>query len=170
METSISETTEQNVRPQFLKVVCIISFIGCGLMILLSLMGLSGLFMSAEDMLKTPYYASLQSKFPEAYQLIADALQYKNIKAITDFLVPCISMFGVIQMWKMRKRGYYIYLVGEFLPYIIGPLILSENYFDAMLMPLGDTGHTVKIVIMSVIIVFDILFIAVYGLNFKHLK
>jgi len=53
METTISNTIEeQNVRPQFLKTLCILSFIMCGIMFLFGLMGLTNLFVSAEDLVQ----------------------------------------------------------------------------------------------------------------------
>ena len=51
METSTFDVEEINPRPQFLKVLCILSFIMCGILILMALLGLKNLFLSPEEIM-----------------------------------------------------------------------------------------------------------------------
>ena len=168
METSISETTEQNVRPQFLKVLCILSFIMCGIMLLFGLLGLKNLFMSADDLMAMN---PMISKLPaDSYQMILDSMQYKDVNAILALLIPVISLTGVIYMWKLKKGGFYIYLIGELLPYILSPLTKSMSMMYAMSSLWGDKGTMIINVFVGLVVVFDVLFIILYALNLKHMK
>ncbi len=171
METNTLELTTTNPLPKFLKTLCILSFIMCGLMLLFGLMGLKNLFMSAEDiMAMNPYMQKMQDNNPESYQAILDSMQYKNISAIMGFLVPLISLTGVIYMWKMKKTGFYIYLIGEVLPYLVVYLTSGLSVMYASTSMMGDKGEMIINIFLGSVVLFDIVFIILYALNLKHMK
>lgn len=171
MENLTPETLEFDQRPQFLKTLCILSFIMCGIMLLFALVGLKNIFMSPEEIMgMNPYLQTMQDENPTAYQALLDSMQYKNINAILSFVMPLLSLWGVILMWKMKKTGFYIYLVGELLPYITVAIFNGMSAMYASTAMMGDKGTIVMNVIIGMIIVFDILFIVLYALNLKHLK
>ncbi len=160
-----------NERPQFLKVICTLSFIMCGLMILMGLFGLKNLFLSPEEIMgSNPYLQTMQDNNPMAYQAMLDSMQYKNMNAIFSLITPLISLGGVILMWKMKKSGFYLYLVGEFLPYISIALTSGISAMYASVSTLGEQGTTIINVFIGMVVIFDILFVVLYAVNLKHLK
>ena len=77
-----------------------------------------------------------------------------------------LCLYGSILMWKLKKQGYYFYLIGEILPIIIGIIMMSmmtwpqSGGFVALSMKIG----------YYVSIGLGLLFIGLYSLNLKHLK
>jgi hypothetical protein len=116
-------------RPTFLTVLCILSYIGCGLSIISSLMQLA----------TTP------------------------LAGVLNLVASLICLFGVIQMWKLKKMGFYLYLVGEIAPLIITFATLG---FAAMFSFAGGF----MALIAGLMSIFPILFIILYALNLKHLN
>ena len=172
MENLSTETIELTpARPQFLKVLCILSFIMCGLMLLFALVGLKNIFLSPEEILgANPYMSTFQDNNPTAYQTLLDSMEYKNINAIISLIIPVISLIGVIYMWKLKKMGFYIYLIGELLPYITVFLTHGVAVMYASASMMGDKGEMFINIFLGCVVVFDILFIALYAMNVKHLK
>ncbi len=171
MEATTLELSETNQMPKFLKVLCILSFIMCGIMLLFALIGLKNLFMTPEEILgMNPYMQTMQDNNPEAYQAMLDSMQYKNVSAILGVIMPIISLFGVIFMWKRKKSGFYIYLVGEFLPYLTIFLTNGLATMYAATSQMGENGTMAINIFIGMVIFFDLLFVVLYGLNFKHLK
>ena len=171
MENLSAESLETNERPQFLKVLCILSFIMCGIMILFALMGLKNLFLSADDiMASNPYLQTLQDNNPTAYQAILDSMQYKNLSAILSLITPIVSLIGVIYMWKLKKMGFFIYIFGELLPYITTILTGGMSVMYASASAFGENGQMAINVFIGLVIIFDVLFIVLYAVNLKHLK
>ncbi len=171
MENESFDSIVMNERPQFLKVLCTLSFIMCGLMILMGLFGLKNLFLSPEEIMgSNPYLQTMQDNNPMAYQAMLDSMQYKNMNAIFSLITPLISLGGVILMWKMKKSGFYLYLVGEFLPYISIALTSGISAMYASVSTLGEQGTTIINVFIGMVVIFDILFVVLYAVNLKHMK
>ncbi len=125
MEEQNVPTTNQ--RPQFLTVLCILSYIGCGLAIIGGLMSIG------------------------------------KISGIINLLAALICLYGVLQMWKLKKIGFYFYLVGEITPMIVGIVTLG---FAGIFSFAGGFFA----MIAGLMMIFPIVFIILYGLNFKHLQ
>ncbi len=137
----------------------------------MALLGLKNLFLSPEEIMgNNPYMNSLQENNPEAYQAMMESMDYKNISAIINLFLPIISLTGVIYMWKLKKAGFYLYLLGELLPYLTIFLThgLAAMYAGTAVM--GEKGAMIINVMIALVIIFDILFIILYALNLKHLK
>jgi hypothetical protein len=87
-----------------------------------------------------------------------DALiKYGQIDYIINAVCVIICLIGVLMMWKLKKTGFYIYVVGE-----IAPAIFSF----ALLGGFGALGTMAMIAGL----IFPIAFIIMYALNLKHLK
>ena len=103
-------------RPKLLTVLCILSFIGIGIMVLGGALGYMSMKMFASGTLQEMVAQSgdanasssieeLQAKLDET-GLTADQLASQMLVAIVFSL---ISLVGVIMMWKLRKPGFYVY-------------------------------------------------------------
>ena len=124
-------------RPTFLTVLCILTFIGSGLSTLLFILATIA-FTAMADLL---------SKVPGMDGLLSGGIAFFAVFAI----LAGASLFGAIQMWKLKKMGFYLYVGANVLAFVL-PLLWIKMPFNAMgLVWLG-------------------LFITLYGLNLKHLK
>jgi hypothetical protein len=110
--------TGLKTRPQFLKVLCILSYIGIGINILVALFGLlySSMLDGPNDSSSSPLSFFAQSGF----------MSLKNL------LIELTSLAGVFLMWRLKKVGFYIYLSAEsFLYFEFIYLISSHNFGSA---------------------------------------
>ncbi len=145
-QTQTNTGTEAAKRPVFLTVLCILSFVAAGLAILgyitvITVMGAVTAGASALEGMAADSGATMTYTGPSA------AMTWAYI--IVGFVTVLISLYGVIQMWKLKKMGFYLY---------VGASVIS------MVMGIIYSGFGVMAV------VFPILFIVLYGLNLKHLK
>ncbi|NVO04438.1 MAG: hypothetical protein HXX09_17215, partial [Bacteroidetes bacterium] len=75
---------------------------------------------------------------------------------LSNIVFALLCLIGVLLMWKLKKAGYIIYLIGEVVPLIL-PLILMHNSFY------GLQNLILGFLISSA-------FIVMYSLNLKHLS
>ena len=123
-EQNVQQT---NQRPTFLTVLCILTFIGSGLSLLFGLIGL----------VAAGALESVSAYLPVG----VDSGLFKSIILI---ILMAGSLYGAIQMWKLKKLGFYIYAAANVVLLILGFSIWS--------------------------LIFTALFIVLYGLNLKHLE
>lgn len=180
MGTSPFET-EQSGRPKFLKVLCILTFVGVGLVLLLSTFGVnSAFFTSAEDKAITREQTVEQvlKMNPEAdeelvYSVLMDSEKYEASNLISGALCALISLAGALMMWKMQKTGFYIYMVGELLGYVITLVMHGMEGMNAGIKAAsiwGSFSENLAIGSMVLVILFDVAFIVMYAMNLKHLS
>jgi hypothetical protein len=163
------ENVSEIERPQFLKVLCILSFIGCGIMLLFGLFGLKNLFHTVEELASEQNMMQLQQMSQEGYDAAVNALQYKNINAIFGLLTPLLSLFGVIMMWNLKKAGFILYVFAELLPYLLIFLTTGLKSVTAM-GGMMENFQSIIYVVMIMVVVFDLAFIIMYSLNLKYMK
>ena len=101
MEEQNVQTTNQ--RPTFLTVLCILTFIASGLGLLFGLIGLVA--------------AGAIESFSQYLPVGVDGGIFKSV--ITLALIAA-SLFGAIQMWKLKKLGFYIYSAANVILLILG--------------------------------------------------
>lgn len=119
---------EVKKRPEFLSVLCILTFIGSGLGVLFSLLGVLGI--------------GALAGFAEKFGAPAEA--GFAIKPILIVVFSAASIYGAIMMWKLKKIGFYVYVAAQILIVAFGWSIMA--------------------------LVFAVLFVVLYGLNFKYLE
>jgi hypothetical protein len=143
----MSESTPQAVdipskRPFLLTLLCILSFISNGLMVIV---GLAGIFTSG-------YISGLMEEYSKGYETIG-----REMLLIISFLVLLVfglKLWGVILMFFGRKGGYIMYLIPSGLLMILNIVLVFATYNPAF--------------IASLLI--SIIFIVLYGLFLKNMK
>ncbi|MFL5753090.1 MAG: hypothetical protein ACJ76F_06770 [Bacteroidia bacterium] len=174
MET-LNDSTENNMapaRPEFLKVLCILSFVGIGIVLLMSLAGLPKLFQSPE--MRMAEMEKMEQISPGFMEKMAPILGDPNYtaKAVSkfciDLLFQVLSLIGVLQMWKLRKRGFYIYMAGELLPYVTSLIFADQS--AAIINSLPQTIAKIAYVVIGIFVIFDLVFIFMYSRNLKYMK
>lgn len=154
---------EQGKRklPALLNVLTILTFIGCAIGLYLS----ASNFMNAEKAI---------AEFDKATQELADAPQWtKNFTGpearemvvkgyenrIPILIIGLISiglcLYGAIEMRKLKKQGYTLWLIGEVLPWIGTVLFIGLGFFKTF---------------YALMMLFPAIFILLYTLQRKHLR
>jgi hypothetical protein len=150
---------KKSERPTFLTVLCILSFIGNGL----------GLFQGAMGLLMVGIWSQMFNALNRNGAKMGQAqVEVQNVfNSITWFslmfiVASVLCLVGAILMWKLKKSGFILYVLGQCLP-VLGTLFLFGFMFSG-----PAVGFGVMVSIFSAI--FPIAFVIMYGLNLKHLK
>lgn len=164
--------TEQNTsveapkRPQFLTVLCILTFIGSGIGVITSIMSYfaakaagaiaQGFSEGMNKLADGQGGQQMDAAMASANASINATVKWGATVAIIGIIGALICLFGAIMMWKQKKTGFYIYLIGEVAPAIASIALLGFGL-------LGGMG-------IAMSLVFPIAFIIMYGLNLKHMS
>ena len=164
--------TQQTVdtRPTLLTILCILSFIGLGLGIF---NGLSGILFgtasnSFQPFIEEAYEEALHEMdmedLPESaenfvinlFDVLLKAIENISLISLLSVLAHGLALAGVIMMWNMSRRGFYIYTAGKAIYLLIPFTILGFNIITALF--LISSGFFITI------------FIILYAINLKYLK
>jgi hypothetical protein len=155
----VQQIERKGERPTFLTVICVLSFIGNGL----------GLFQGTMGLLMVGIWNQMFKALSKSSKGMGQAqAEVENIfNSITWFsmmfiVASALCLVGAILMWKLKKSGFILYVLGQCLP-VLGTLFLFGFMFSG-----PAVGFGVMISIFSAI--FPIAFVIMYGLNLKHLK
>ena len=134
-------------RPVLLKILCILSWVGSGIQIFSST--IYSLFIN--DTVKQEFFALLPNK--EVIDMYEKLFILLDSTSIWYLILYLINIAVVHMMWNSKLNGYYGYIFTQILillvPFSVNPFNLSQ---------------------FAVSLIFPIIFILLYGLNFKHFK
>ena len=97
-EQVTNQTAGTKKRPTFLTVLCILTFIGSGLGLLFSIIGV----------VASGAISGFASKLP-----MSTVSGVGMGKSIGILLMYAGSLFGAIQMWNLKKLGFFIYAIAN---------------------------------------------------------
>lgn len=169
------ENTEiiPNEKPQALKTLCILSFIGCGLIFILSLMSIPNILKSDE---KKQQEIEQVRGFSEE---MADQLEMQYMdpsyktrmisKLVIDIGFLTLTFVGVLMMWRLKKTGFYIYAASEILYYFSG-FITGQGDPMKMMDSFPGFMKNIAFVVLGLMVVQDLLFIFLYWRQTKHMS
>jgi hypothetical protein len=176
MESNLNEfEQEPRLRPSLLTVLCILTFIGSGWTIISSAYGYSTssrsvrIFSSGRERMTDD--STLQkdsvverghknrSVFGQKMMLsLSKIMTEENIRksAIGSIVSALCTILGAVLMWRLRRNGFYLYIVGILIGLAV-PFYLYGN-------------NLLAIGISSFSSFFGLVFIALYALNIKNLQ
>ncbi len=150
--------------PNFLKVLCILTFVGSGIGILGAIYGVFTTdatiksLENSQDLLN-----GMNSPMGDMGGMIEATKKWGMLSNIFNLLASGLCLAGALLMWKLKKMGYVSYLVG-----VIAALIPAF----LMMGSLASTGGFMGI-FMNASFIFAILlnvaFLIMYSVNRKHL-
>lgn len=100
-----------------------------------------------------------------ALQILGNLMIIGTTAGIIGIAAALGCLFGVLQMRKLKKTGFFIYSIFEILPTIYGLITLGGAMFS-----LGGLGGGIMAIYTFASALFPIIFIILYAVNFKHLK
>jgi len=135
--TTITNENEVVKRPGLLTVLCILTFIGSGLGMLVYLL----LAVAAGTL------GAMLSGIPGLGSMIAGG----GIALFASGLILSLgSFFGALKMWKLKKLGFYIYVVAQVLMLIL-PVIFGAPFslFGAVITAVFVILYALNLKVMS---------------------
>ncbi len=167
IQSTEQPATNQPARPLFLTVLCILTFIGSGLSIISNSFSYitadtrADLVQAAMDDAKNKIEEEGNANSGIAKKIFSDTsdlVKPENMKKSNLFsiLAALITLFGAVLMFRLKKTGYWLYIIGTVLG-IAGPMyVFGENIISML--------STIFIGIIGIV------FVILYGLNLKYLK
>ena len=146
-----------------INVLSILTFIGSGLAILINLWYFSSAkkfydmtLANQDQVAKAPAFVrGLQGSDPIG---VAQRTYENRVPIVVLGMVACIlCIIGAVQMRNLKKTGFYIYLIGEILPIIVGFIFIGFAAYTGVFQVIGT-------------FLFPAVFIILYATQLKHLK
>jgi hypothetical protein len=151
---------QKNKLPQFLNVLTIITLVGCAIELISSVWR----FTSAEKSYNQVLEAQKQMEGapdwvkkmagPEALEIARKTVENKTPLLLVTLAGTALCLWGALEMRKLKKQGFLLWTVGEFLPIIGSVIILGTGVFSGL---------------AAFILLFPIIFLIMYAVNRKHL-
>lgn len=149
-------------RPVFLKVLCILTFISCGLGFLSATYGLTTQSKMVESLKYIPR-PGRDNAFINVIDHIDDIVKWSTIGNYLSLANCLLCLGGALLMWNLKKVGFFVYSFGQILPFItlLGMYsALKDIPLLGFAMLLGSFFATF----------FAIAFIIMYGVNLKYMR
>ena len=143
-------------RPQFLKVLCILSFVACGLFILIYSIGAMAIGIS-EETISGVWDKVLESQPQLESVNPVDFFHEVGKLCLYNLLTNIASLVGVILMWRLNKIGFVIYIIAE----------LATNFMGLDMNVEGADRSSLSMIFSIAV---DLVFIVMYALNLKHMN
>ncbi|MES2568357.1 MAG: hypothetical protein V4565_15895 [Bacteroidota bacterium] len=171
-ENLIMEETLENKpkRSQFLKVLCILSFIMCGISFL---SGIWGIYQSTPEAMQKNV-EQLRSYNPDMADKMEDQMiemqnnPYSKVAPYLGLAYTLLSFMAIMMMWNLTKRGFYLYAIAEILPYT-SFVFMGKNSL-AMMGPPGGNNTAIAMGVMIAMVIVDVVFVVLYSRTLKEMK
>lgn len=149
--------------PGMLNVLTILTFIGCGLGYLGAIYSyftnndpdkqIEKLNEAREKMGDSGFGSKM---IESSIDMIQKSYDNRYLLLITGLVFTTLCLIGAIQMRKLKKTGYYYYLVGE-----LGPIVLMAGLFGASFF------GAIALLFSSLV---GVIFVILYSTQLKHLR
>ncbi len=106
---------QEEGRPTFLTVLCILTFIGSGLTAFFFLIGL--------------IFAGAASGVLGSIPGMSDIVGFGSGYFVVVLVLALASLYGAIMMWKLKKMGFYLYSGANVIALFI-PMIMASGKFS----------------------------------------
>jgi hypothetical protein len=158
----------ENLKPKLptgLNVLTILTFIGCALALIGSLWGFFTAKTSYDDRDKVleqmnsdkmPAWAKSMMGDPANFeQMVTKSYENRLPILLLSLAAVALCFWGALQMRKLKKQGYLLYVIGELLPFLIQFIFIGAFIFSGVGFMVGAG--------------IALLFILLYTVNRKHL-
>lgn len=168
MSEELQDYERPVVRPVFITVLCILTFIGsgwglinAGIKFATADTQAAALSMAKETMnskLDTKDGNDAGAKFArkmvDGISMSADSIRKGGI---AEAIAALLCLGGALMMWNLKKTGFYLYVAGTLVGVLSPFIIMGGNNFMAIISSVG-VGFI------------GVLFVILYGVNLKHMK
>jgi len=146
---------------QTLNVLTILTFIGSALTLLMSVLNYFNAQKSYDQMIEAQSKMEQAPAFvqkmmgPEMLELTRLSLENKLPLMVFNLIGVALCIFGAIEMRRLKKQGFALWIAGEFLPLVISYIILGKLVFNGF---------------AAIGLVFPFVFVALYAFQLKNLR
>lgn len=148
--------------PGMLNVLTILTFIGCGIAYVGGLYSyftnndpdkqIAKLNEAREKMGDNGFGAKM---IESSIDMVQKSYDNRFLLLISGLVFATFCLIGAIQMRKLKKSGYFFYLIGELAPFVVMAGLFGASFFGAIFLLISAF--------------FAILFVILYSTQLKHL-
>ena len=164
------QNTETRIRPEFLTILCVLTFIGSGIMILSGINNYREAELATalmrEQMQKSKAEVRTKNTSKEGAELaesmINKALDVTNPQktkqySIANIIGNAITLVGAMLMFSLRKNGFWVYLAGT-LALVAAPIFIFGS------------GNFLSYGMSAVFGIIGLVFVILYSRNLKYMS
>ena len=122
--------------PSGLNILTILTFVGCAISLISSIWSYTNadksykqLVDSQDKLAEAPAWAKSMMG-PEMVEIAKKSMQNKLPILLLGIVATALCIYGAIEMRKLKKQGFILWLVGEILPIITGILFIGTGMFS----------------------------------------
>jgi hypothetical protein len=141
--------------PTFLKVLCILSYIGIGIGLI---GGLINIVNHKNELAKLESQIEQLETIGFSYDLYEKTVKYGQLLNIIGLITNVGCLLGVIWMWKLKRKGFYVYTLFELTPVFLTLIFYGSSF--------GAFGP----IIFMLSFLFPVAFVIMYATNLKHMS
>ncbi len=146
--------------PSSLNVLTILTFIGCAVGAISSVWSYVSAQKSYDDLVAAQSKMEDAPAFlrkmmgPEMVEMARKAAENRTVILMLGLAGIALCLWGALEMRKLKKQGFILWVAGEFLPIIAAAVVLGTGVFSGLAL----FGFLVPVI-----------FLILYGVNRKHL-
>ena len=128
----------ESQRPSGLSVWCVLSFINAGWQFLGNIISFLAYNVMQELGQSEEYYELVEKYVPDTEQFentMQAQLAVSRVSYLLTALLFVASFYGVLQMWKLQKRGFHIYAISQILILIVTAIFVTSVTGTSIVMP-----------------------------------
>ena len=157
-------------RSQFLTILCVLSFVMCGLKLITSVYSVyqnspAAMQKSIEQFRDINPEMAVQM---ENNMIEMQSNTYLKLSPYFEIIYTLLSFMAVLMMWNFKKNGFYMYSIVEIIPYISLFFVSSKSISIPGLSSSSATSIMAFGTIVMILI--DLVFVYLYFRNLKDMK
>ena len=151
---------ERPSLPSGLNVLTILTFIGSALAIIMSIWTYINAeksyksLVDAQDKMESAPAFVKNMMGPKMLEMSKRSMENKMPIMLLGIVAAALCIYGAIEMRKLKKQGYILWVVGEILPIVAGLIFIGAGIFGGFAL---------------VAMIFPIIFIILYSVQKKYL-
>jgi hypothetical protein len=153
----VNDLKKEPARPQFLSVLCVLTFIWSGLVILVY--ALFSMCLTFSEETANTFVEKMTESNPTIN--ISDPVEFCHqigMVGLLGLLAKICTLVGAIMMWRLNKIGFFLYVIAE----------LSTYFFGLDVNASSEEGKSYGLLIFTIII--DLVFVGMYAMNLKYMN
>lgn len=157
-------------RSQFLTILCVLSFVMCGLKLLTSIYSV---YQNSPAAMQKSIEQVRQIKPEMADQMENNMIEMQNntylkLSPYFEIIYTLLSFMAVVMMWNFKKNGFYLYSIVEIIPYISLFFVSSKSISIPGLS--SSSASSIMLFGTIVMILIDLVFVYLYFRNLKEMN
>jgi len=155
----VIDTQRPKELPGTLNVLTILTFIGCGFSYIFGILGYIFTNNASEKIEKMSQAGASQNQI----DMFMKSADNRSLLLISSLVFTTLCLISAFQMRKLKRLGYYLYLIGE-----IAPIVVSAGLFGGLSGSSSNAAMTIIGVIIGIGV--PIVFVILYSTQLKYLE